>query len=251
MSHFSDALIANSCSLAGPKTRHPVVWHHSNLINKINYWEKIIQKWQDDEKCCLLLSLSVTSGILYKGDGENVFLSQLPPVISTIMGNGRRRSISCPSCNGQAEGNKLLAPVALSWGIDGSLYVGDFNYIRRIYPSGNVSSVMELRWVRQMGDYKHYSGFSITGTRHGLQNIWREILKWNCKNILKSTAASRDHYFFKVLDMTRGSPHLGLTGILPIPCHFYLLRIYFSTQTITQTVKKTLWNWCWSLSWIV
>ncbi|KAI2656908.1 Teneurin-3 [Labeo rohita] len=60
------------------------------------------------------------------------------------MGNGRRRSISCPSCNGQAEGNKLLAPVALAWGIDGSLYVGDFNYIRRIYPSGNVTSVMEL-----------------------------------------------------------------------------------------------------------
>ncbi|KAK2891083.1 hypothetical protein Q8A67_013726 [Cirrhinus molitorella] len=89
--------------------------------------------------------LDVPNGILYKGNGENVFLSQLPPIISTIMGNGRRRSISCPSCNGQAEGNKLLAPVALAWGIDGSLYVGDFNYIRRIYPSGNVTSVMELR----------------------------------------------------------------------------------------------------------
>ncbi|XP_072519014.1 teneurin-3 isoform X2 [Salminus brasiliensis] len=89
--------------------------------------------------------LDLQNGILYKGNGENVFLSQLPPVISTIMGNGRRRSISCPSCNAQAEGNKLLAPVALAWGRDGSLYVGDFNYIRRIYPSGNVSSVMELR----------------------------------------------------------------------------------------------------------
>ncbi|TRY89046.1 hypothetical protein DNTS_022164, partial [Danionella cerebrum] len=88
--------------------------------------------------------LDLANGILYKGSGENIFLSQLPPVISTIMGNGRRRSISCPSCNGQAEGNKLLAPVALAWGIDGSLYVGDFNYIRRISPSGNVSSVMEL-----------------------------------------------------------------------------------------------------------
>lgn len=84
-------------------------------------------------------------GILYKGSGENQFISLQPPVISTVMGNGRRRSISCPSCNGQAQGNKLLAPVALAWGIDGSLYVGDFNYIRRIYPSGNVTSIMELR----------------------------------------------------------------------------------------------------------
>ncbi|XP_024000962.1 teneurin-3-like, partial [Salvelinus sp. IW2-2015] len=83
--------------------------------------------------------------ILYKGNGENVFISQQPPVISSIMGNGRRRSISCPSCNGQAEGNKLLAPVALACGADGSLFVGDFNYIRRIFPSGNVTSVMELR----------------------------------------------------------------------------------------------------------
>uniref|UniRef100_A0A671L4E6 Teneurin-3 n=1 Tax=Sinocyclocheilus anshuiensis TaxID=1608454 RepID=A0A671L4E6_9TELE len=88
--------------------------------------------------------LDVQNGILYKGNGENVFISQQPPVISTIMGNGRRRSISCPSCNGQADGNKLLAPVALACGSDGSLFVGDFNYIRRIFPSGNVTSVMEL-----------------------------------------------------------------------------------------------------------
>uniref|UniRef100_A0A3Q2P638 Teneurin transmembrane protein 3 n=1 Tax=Fundulus heteroclitus TaxID=8078 RepID=A0A3Q2P638_FUNHE len=89
--------------------------------------------------------LDVQNGILYKGNGENVFISQQPPVISSIMGNGRRRSISCPSCNGQAEGNKLLAPLALACGADGSIFVGDFNYIRRIFPSGNVSSVMELR----------------------------------------------------------------------------------------------------------
>ncbi|KAM9477763.1 teneurin-3 isoform 5-T5 [Clarias gariepinus] len=89
--------------------------------------------------------LDVQNGILYKGNGENVFISQQPPVISSIMGNGRRRSISCPSCNGQADGNKLLAPVALACGSDGSIYVGDFNYIRRIFPSGNVTSVMELR----------------------------------------------------------------------------------------------------------
>ncbi|EPY78853.1 hypothetical protein CB1_000998024 [Camelus ferus] len=88
--------------------------------------------------------LDVQNGILYKGNGENQFISQQPPVVSSIMGNGRRRSISCPSCNGQADGNKLLAPVALACGIDGSLYVGDFNYVRRIFPSGNVTSVLEL-----------------------------------------------------------------------------------------------------------
>lgn len=94
-----------------------------------------------------LLSVLVT-GILHKGNGENQFVSQQPPVIGSIMGNGRRRSISCPSCNGLADGNKLLAPVALTCGSDGSLYVGDFNYIRRIFPSGNVTNILELRYVR-------------------------------------------------------------------------------------------------------
>ncbi|XP_069055316.1 teneurin-3 isoform X5 [Pleurodeles waltl] len=97
--------------------------------------------------------LDVQNGILYKGNGENQFISQQPPVISSIMGNGRRRSISCPSCNGQADGNKLLAPVALACGIDGSLYVGDFNFVRRIFPSGNVTSVLELR----NKDFRHSS----------------------------------------------------------------------------------------------
>ncbi|XP_078252785.1 teneurin-3-like isoform X2 [Rhinoraja longicauda] len=89
--------------------------------------------------------LDVENGILYKGNGENQFISQQPAVISCIMGNGRRRSISCPSCNGQSEGNKLLAPVALACGNDGSLFIGDFNYIRRVFPSGNVTSILEMR----------------------------------------------------------------------------------------------------------
>ncbi|KAM9312735.1 teneurin-2 isoform 3-T3 [Gastrophryne carolinensis] len=89
--------------------------------------------------------LNVKSGILHKGSGQNQFLSQQPALITSIMGNGRRRSISCPSCNGLAEGNKLMAPVALAVGIDGSLFVGDFNFIRRIFPSRNVTSILELR----------------------------------------------------------------------------------------------------------
>ncbi|KAK7922544.1 hypothetical protein WMY93_009446 [Mugilogobius chulae] len=63
--------------------------------------------------------LNTRSGILHKGSGENVFVTKQPPVIVSVMGNGRRRSISCPSCNGLADGNKLLAPVALAMGTDG------------------------------------------------------------------------------------------------------------------------------------
>uniref|UniRef100_A0A673BQL3 Teneurin-2 n=1 Tax=Sphaeramia orbicularis TaxID=375764 RepID=A0A673BQL3_9TELE len=82
--------------------------------------------------------------ILHKGSGENIFVTEQPPVITSIMGNGRRRSISCPSCNGLADGNKLLAPVALAMGTDGSLYVGDLNFVRRVYPSMNTTGILEL-----------------------------------------------------------------------------------------------------------
>lgn len=84
-------------------------------------------------------------GILHKGSGENVFVTEQPPVITSVMGNGRRRSISCPSCNGLADGNKLLAPVALAMGTDGSLYVGDLNFVRRVFPSMNTTGILELR----------------------------------------------------------------------------------------------------------
>lgn len=64
------------------------------------------------------------------------------------MGNGRRRSIFCFSCNGFVDGNKFLVFVVFICGFDGSFYVGDFNYIRRIFFFGNVINILELRYVR-------------------------------------------------------------------------------------------------------
>uniref|UniRef100_A0A4X2K1S5 Teneurin-1 n=1 Tax=Vombatus ursinus TaxID=29139 RepID=A0A4X2K1S5_VOMUR len=89
--------------------------------------------------------LNPQSGIVHKGNGENMFISQQPPVISTIMGNGHQRSVACTNCNGLAHNNKLFAPVALASGPDGSVYIGDFNFVRRIFPSGNSISILELR----------------------------------------------------------------------------------------------------------
>ncbi|XP_036083067.1 teneurin-1 isoform X2 [Rousettus aegyptiacus] len=88
--------------------------------------------------------LNLQSGIIHKGNGENMFISQQPPVISTIMGNGHQRSVACTNCNGPAYNNKLFAPIALASGPDGSVYVGDFNFVRRIFPSGNSVSILEL-----------------------------------------------------------------------------------------------------------
>uniref|UniRef100_A0A8C1N9G0 Teneurin transmembrane protein 4 n=1 Tax=Cyprinus carpio TaxID=7962 RepID=A0A8C1N9G0_CYPCA len=138
-------------------------------------------------------ALNVQSGILHKGNGENIFISQQPPVIGSIMGNGRRRSISCPSCNGLADGNKLLAPVALACGSDGSLYVGDFNYVRRIFTTGNVTSVLELRNkdFRHSNSpaHKYYLATSpVSGALYLSDTSSRKVFKVKSLNTVKDVA---------------------------------------------------------------
>lgn len=93
----------------------------------------------------VIASCPSTPGVLHKGNGENIFISQQPPVIHTVMGTGNVRTIPCPNCNGPALGSKLYAPVAITCGSDGSIYIGDFNFIRRILPNGFAISILELR----------------------------------------------------------------------------------------------------------
>ncbi|XP_022236934.1 teneurin-a-like, partial [Limulus polyphemus] len=83
-------------------------------------------------------------GVLQNGDGSTIHFRQQPRVISVLMGAGQQRPLLCPECNGMARENKLLAPVALTSGPDGSVYVGDFNLVRRITPLGQVYTVLRM-----------------------------------------------------------------------------------------------------------
>lgn len=97
-------------------------------------------------------------GILQKGDGSNIYLKHKPRVILTAMGDGHQRSLDCPDCNGIAEKQRLLAPVALAAASDGSLFVGDFNLIRRIMTDGTVKTVVALNATRV--SYKYHMAIS-------------------------------------------------------------------------------------------
>ncbi|KAG5879649.1 hypothetical protein JTB14_012096 [Gonioctena quinquepunctata] len=85
-------------------------------------------------------------GILQKGDGSTLHFKQYPRMVKVIMGTGLQRSLNCPGqCGGPAKDAKLLTPGSLATGPDGSIYVGDFNLVRRITPEGNVYTVLQLR----------------------------------------------------------------------------------------------------------
>ncbi|ESP00102.1 hypothetical protein LOTGIDRAFT_91191, partial [Lottia gigantea] len=84
-------------------------------------------------------------GILHKGDGTNIYLKEKPKKIINILGTGERRQLDCNGCNGKARDNKLLAPVALASGLDGSLYVGDYNFIRKLSPEREeIASILQM-----------------------------------------------------------------------------------------------------------
>ncbi|TMW52843.1 hypothetical protein DOY81_002074 [Sarcophaga bullata] len=97
-------------------------------------------------------------GILQKGDGSNIYLKNKPRVILTTMGDGHQRPLECMDCEGLALRQRLLAPVALAASPDGSLYVGDFNYIRRIMTDGSVRTVVKLNATRV--SYRYHMALS-------------------------------------------------------------------------------------------
>ena len=90
-------------------------------------------------------------GILYRGDGTNVYLRETPALIFTSFGDGRRRDYACAAatassssaCNGPRQ-QRLLAAWEIAAAPDGSLYVGDYNLVRRISPDGTVHTVLQL-----------------------------------------------------------------------------------------------------------
>ena len=86
------------------------------------------------------------SGILHKGDGTNIYLKERPRKVITVLGNGKQRRLDCRRCDGSSENSRLMGPVALASGRDGSLYVGDFNHIRKLSANRqDVTSILELR----------------------------------------------------------------------------------------------------------
>ncbi|XP_024082461.1 teneurin-m isoform X3 [Cimex lectularius] len=88
-------------------------------------------------------------GILQKGDGTNIYLKHKPRVVKTTLGDGHQRPLDCTDCDGTAgTKQRLLAPVALASAPDGSIYVGDFNLVRRIMIDGSVRTVVRLNVTR-------------------------------------------------------------------------------------------------------
>lgn len=94
-------------------------------------------------------------GLFQKGDGHWIEFKSFPRVISTTMGTGlKRAAVNCGSdCDGLAKKLDLLNIVSMTTSPDGSIYVGDFNLIRKIGTDGTVQTI--LQFGASQGSY-HY-----------------------------------------------------------------------------------------------
>jgi hypothetical protein len=63
------------------------------------------------------------------------------------MGSGAQRDFQCEAtaCEGPATATDLLNVVTMASGPDGSIYIGDYNLIRKIDPEGNVFTILHFR----------------------------------------------------------------------------------------------------------
>ncbi|KAM3723400.1 Teneurin-1 [Dirofilaria immitis] len=86
----------------------------------------------------------IVHNVLEKGDGTKVFLDETVPLLTTVVGNDQQRPVNCPFCNTPASDARLFRPDALCVGSDGSLYIGDYNLIRRLTPNKKLVSLLEL-----------------------------------------------------------------------------------------------------------
>ena len=91
------------------------------------------------------------TGILQKGDGSIIEFDSYPKLFRPFIGNGKKRPFHCGSsstnsCDGiNRDDISLMQIVSMTSGPDGSIYIGDYNLVRRVLPTdGRTYTILEF-----------------------------------------------------------------------------------------------------------
>ncbi|CAG0878874.1 unnamed protein product [Darwinula stevensoni] len=100
-------------------------------------------------------------GYLQKGDGRTMLMRDLRKIMKPVLGTGVQRPLDCRVQSGICL-QGLLSPSSLAAGPDGSLYVGDFNLIKRIPPEEeeHASPTILLALSESRKTYEYYMAVS-------------------------------------------------------------------------------------------
>ena len=91
---------------------------------------------------------------MQKGDGSILEFASYPRLLRPVIGSGNKRPFKCgknsmssPSgCDEtRALKSSLMNVVSLTSGPDGSIYIGDYNLVRRVLPdTGKIHTILEF-----------------------------------------------------------------------------------------------------------
>ena len=77
-------------------------------------------------------------GVLYRGDGSTVFLRDRPMLVRSAL-----------------DGAKLTSPLALASASDGSLFVGDYDSVKKVSPGGELTKILDLSGFTSVKAYRY------------------------------------------------------------------------------------------------
>ena len=127
----------------------------------------------------------MSQNIMFKGDGGVLDFRRQTRTLNVLLGTGSPRSLVCVECQAASPAAyaKILNPIAIAAAGDGSLYVGDFNLIRKVTPEGRVYTVLQLPTGQV--SYSYYLAVSpIDGSLY--------VSDCERKQILRVTAVNED-----------------------------------------------------------
>uniref|UniRef100_A0A7E4W009 Teneurin-m n=1 Tax=Panagrellus redivivus TaxID=6233 RepID=A0A7E4W009_PANRE len=125
-------------------TDSEIVWHHEQIKiegrkapkNALGLWSLNFHHHFDP-----------LNNVLQRGDGLTQYLGELSMISRTLVGSEKQREAVCSeSCLKQSiDSANLFLPTSLAIASDGTLYIGDFNVIRRVKPDrSSIDVVLEL-----------------------------------------------------------------------------------------------------------
>ena len=96
--------------------------------------------------------LNICLGLLQKGDGSILDFKSYPKLAEVVMGNkGQKRPVECSKleCDGAiGRVSPFLNVISLTHGPDGSVYVGDYNLIRKLTNDGKLYTILQFGYVK-------------------------------------------------------------------------------------------------------
>uniref|UniRef100_A0AC35GBY9 EGF-like domain-containing protein n=1 Tax=Panagrolaimus sp. PS1159 TaxID=55785 RepID=A0AC35GBY9_9BILA len=141
---LTKARVSIGYEFEGCSKKEEIVWRHENVLIEgkksrkmaFGLWSFNFHHYYD-----------FINNVLERGDGLTQYLEEIQPIVKTLVGSEKQREAACSTeCMNQTLSDaKLFQPTALAVACDGTVYIGDYNMVRRINSDrSSIDVILEL-----------------------------------------------------------------------------------------------------------